>query len=506
MELGDASGFCLPKSKTASDPVAYETSAAESTHSSGITAPGTTSVVIPNSSADFDLTQDNEKHHIQWLEHDRYRSNGYVSDGQSNTADSTHSLSRMSALEAMYRRRHNRWRNAQFSRSSKRLDLHHQVTTSLKQNIEFIQCLAEGPRTMTIPPESVRSRLEAARTTLQADNEAVDAQRQFITSLTAAREMSDPERDRTSPTSYDISLAAHEHRLPGKLDGRAILAFPDTGTDACTMSLSYARSHGYTIDRTGQQYVLGSHVNTIGTGILPFSFQGEKESYSVEFNVLRNSPHDVVIGGLFLRLTQTLTRYQHRLKQMLRGDCLQTSPALGSHGRVRGRMRDSRITSERSIKGYLNGDEISACPDTGADANFVSLKYAETHGLPIDPTAISSVQLGNGSIINTLGTTSSSFSFAGEETIHTLSFDVLRTSIHDIVLGTPFLKATETMTRFASRIHRRLRNGLSRSYRLCALGSQQRAEMRPISAILNGGPVHWLRNQCSALVGLYQSV
>jgi hypothetical protein len=36
--------------------------------------------------------------------------------------------------------------------------------------------------------------------------------------------------------------------------------------------------------------------------------------------------------------------------------------------------------------------------------------------------------------------------------------------------------------------------------------SRTQAEMRPISAILNGGPVHWLRNQCSALVGSYQSV
>jgi hypothetical protein len=35
---------------------------------------------------------------------------------------------------------------------------------------------------------------------------------------------------------------------------------------------------------------------------------------------------------------------------------------------------------------------------------------------------------------------------------------------------------------------------------------QREAEMRPISAILNGGPVHWLRNQCNALVGSYQSV
>jgi hypothetical protein len=31
-------------------------------------------------------------------------------------------------------------------------------------------------------------------------------------------------------------------------------------------------------------------------------------------------------------------------------------------------------------------------------------------------------------------------------------------------------------------------------------------EMRSISAILNGGPVHWLRNQRSALVGSCQSV
>jgi predicted aspartyl protease len=119
----------------------------------------------------------------------------------------------------------------------------------------------------------------------------------------------------------------------------------------------------------------------------------------------------------------------------------------------------------------LNDTEISAFPDTGAAANFMSLHYANNHGLKLDRASSSHVRLGNGSTVSTVGTTTSVFSFAGEKAAHTLTFNVLRTSVHDVVLGSPFLKATETLTRYAHRIGRRFRDALS--HRVCALGTHQ---------------------------------
>jgi hypothetical protein len=49
---------------------------------------------------------------------------------------------------------------------------------------------------------------------------------------------------------------------------------------------------------------------------------------------------------------------------------------------------------------------------------------------------------------------------------------VLRTSVHDVVLGSPFPKATKTLTRYVHRIGRRCRETFS--YRVCALETPQR--------------------------------
>jgi hypothetical protein len=135
--------------------------------------------------------------------------------------------------------------------------------------------------------------------------------------------------------------------------------------------------------------------------------------------------------------------------------------------------------SEPFIKARLGENEVSAFPDTGAAANFVSLQYVKSHGLNIDRKSSSLVKLGNGSTVSTLGTTKSLFSFAGEKAAHTLLFNVLRTSVYDVVLGSPFLQATETLTRYAHRIGRRCRE--AHSHRVCALGASQR-----VSGRLNG--------------------
>jgi predicted aspartyl protease len=145
----------------------------------------------------------------------------------------------------------------------------------------------------------------------------------------------------------------------------------------------------------------------------------------------------------------------------------------------RSQLQRALTASEPFIRAQLNENEISVFPDTGAAGNFMSLQYAKAHGLKIDRKSSRLVKLGNGSTVSTLGTTTSLFSFAGEESAHSLLFNVLRTSVYDVVLGSPFLKATETLTRYAHRIGRRCPDALS--HRICALGTPQR-----VSGRLNG--------------------
>lgn len=134
--------------------------------------------------------------------------------------------------------------------------------------------------------------------------------------------------------------------------------------------------------------------------------------------------------------------------------------------------RPPRNTTEPTISGSLQGNDISAFPDTGANANFISERYARRHGFPIDGNAKSHVTVGSGARVGIIGTTTLPFHFAKETKTHLLIFNVLRKSLHDVILGSPFLRMTETLTRFTARIGRKVRDSVSDNfYRLCLLGS-----------------------------------
>jgi hypothetical protein len=129
------------------------------------------------------------------------------------------------------------------------------------------------------------------------------------------------------------------------------------------------------------------------------------------------------------------------------------------------------VFEEPIISGRLQGAHVSTFPDTGAAANYISLSYAQSHGLAINKNIQKSVRVGDGSLISIIGTTKLQFSFAGESTSYPLTFHVLRNSVHNVILGGPFLRATETFTRFGHRVGRNIRKSVS--HRICFLGSQQ---------------------------------
>jgi hypothetical protein len=152
-------------------------------------------------------------------------------------------------------------------------------------------------------------------------------------------------------------------------------------------------------------------------------------------------------------------------------------PDIGTNAlpeRTQTQAKYAGIFEEPSISGRLQGTDVLAFPDTGAATNYISLPYTQCHGLEINKVVQRSVKVGDGSLISVIGTTTLPFSFAGESTKHNLTFHVLRNSVHDIILGSPFLRATETFTRFAHRVGRKVRESVSHSvHRICFLGSEQ---------------------------------
>lgn len=136
------------------------------------------------------------------------------------------------------------------------------------------------------------------------------------------------------------------------------------------------------------------------------------------------------------------------------------------------RPRPSRLIREPSVPARLEGKTVSAFPDTGAAANFLNIDYARQHGFEAGDDTGESIKVGNGSMVKVLGTMTLPFSFAEESKVHQVDFKVLASCVHDVVLGSPFLKLTQTLSRFKERIQQRLRKVFTHN-RVCSLGSHQ---------------------------------
>jgi hypothetical protein len=112
---------------------------------------------------------------------------------------------------------------------------------------------------------------------------------------------------------------------------------------------------------------------------------------------------------------------------------------------------------------------VDALGDTGAKYNFMREEYAVQTGLSIQRDETRSVAITKNHNVTTTGTAEACFSFTGEEEQYSVIFHLLPDCLHDVILGNVFLKATKTLTSFASRIKKRVVENLSQ-YNLLFLG------------------------------------
>lgn len=141
--------------------------------------------------------------------------------------------------------------------------------------------------------------------------------------------------------------------------------------------------------------------------------------------------------------------------------------------------RISRQTSDFSsgrkqyfVKGHLNNIALEAFPDSGADQCLISLSMASRLGVKVVPGTARTIHLANKKPVQSPGMIRVPWIFSGESTMHWLKCWVLPGCVHSLVLGNEFLKATKTLTRFASRIKSKP-VGLPRRLRLRLLGEEK---------------------------------
>ncbi len=161
----------------------------------------------------------------------------------------------------------------------------------------------------------------------------------------------------------------------GTLDGVPVRALPDWGSTVNAVSQSFARRHKLRIDTTQTSLLplLGGNVaESIGRVVGLFKFKGEKEVYRREFQVLRKSVHDVILGREFLDETKTLTKHDRRIIHTVR-PCIRRGKRLFL-------MDDA---PKERIRCAVGGAAASAFPDTGSDLMLVSGDFARRNGFKI---------------------------------------------------------------------------------------------------------------------------
>src|ERR1700712_3237524 len=107
--------------------------------------------------------------------------------------------------------------------------------------------------------------------------------------------------------------------------------------------------------------------------------------------------------------------------------------------------------TEWFISGSLSGVPVSAIPDTGSNLDIVSVDFVKPHAITVDTSCRRKIQLPKGRVIS-IGTVSLPFRFEDEMSTVTRVFTVMPNCLHDVILSDPFLRSSETFTKFTRRL------------------------------------------------------
>ncbi|KAK4032542.1 hypothetical protein C8A01DRAFT_20385 [Parachaetomium inaequale] len=127
------------------------------------------------------------------------------------------------------------------------------------------------------------------------------------------------------------------------------------------------------------QLASGKSVTSITRVFILWRFDNEREhtAHWLDCLVLPKCAHDLILGDAFLRATETLTKFKHRISTTLR--------SLGTKLLRRlNYMGTNADEGRRQLWGYLDGELVAALPDSGSDIMAVSAEYARRRGFWVD--------------------------------------------------------------------------------------------------------------------------
>lgn len=125
-----------------------------------------------------------------------------------------------------------------------------------------------------------------------------------------------------------------------------------------------------------------------------------------------------------------------------------------------------------AVLGEIDGTPVEALPDTGASECFISASMVQKLGLSQAPGTEKTVTVANGTQTLSPGCVHVKWKFAKERKTHPVKCWILPGCAYDVILGSGFLKATQTLTKWANRIKRTVVS-LPRRLHLKLLGEEK---------------------------------
>jgi predicted aspartyl protease len=240
----------------------------------------------------------------------------------------------------------------------------------------------------------------------------------------------------------------HEVRIfeiPGQLAKHTVKALGDYGAKRNFVKEEYAIRLGLPINRSVVRKVTvgsGKEVTTVGTATGPFRFKGEHGVHNLNFHLLPDCIHDVILGKSFLKLTETfsiLSNFYRRVQErVVKGISQFHLLYLGA--------------SSPMFEGSINGQPRTALADSGAKVLVMDEAYARSIGVPIHHEDRTTLKFADNSIADTSGMAYNvewRFGRNGEFTTpYRLNFHILKNAPANIILCDTFLFDNEAFSRY----------------------------------------------------------
>ena len=204
-----------------------------------------------------------------------------------------------------------------------------------------------------------------------------------------------------------------EWLIDGKINGFLVEALADTGANVNAISEDEASTMGLTPEpgsaRRRVRLPSGQTCMALGITTVDFQFAGEYRVHSILCNVVKKLDYKFIFGFNFLLKTKTLSRFKHRIKEVvLSGICKFSLRLLQAF--------DAPDEERARIYGCIGGKPALIVPDTGSSIMAVSASYARRHQLEINDSQKTVIRFVEGSTAQTIGTVTATWRFQSTST------------------------------------------------------------------------------------------